>query len=133
MSLAAARAGLNTLLLTVDGLNVYRRLKDHVEGAFAMVQWPETINPRSDLEGDWQFQIPVLIGVPYSEPETADARLEAMLANTSGTVFYVLDNGRNLSSAVDSTTVVAVTDIGVFQANDTDFLGCRIVVDVLGS
>lgn len=133
MSLAAARAGLNTLLGTVDGINVYRRLKDHVEGALAMVQWPETINPRTDLEGDWQFQIPVLVAVPYSEPETADARLEALLANTSGTPFYVLDNGRNLSNTVDSTTVVTITDIGVFQANDTEFLGCRIIVDVLGS
>lgn len=133
MSLSAARAGLYTLLGTVDGINVYRRLKDHVEGAFAMVQWPETINPRTDLEGDWQFQIPVLVAVPYAEPEAADARLEALLANTSGTPFYVLDNGLNLSNTVDSTTVVSVIDIGVFQANDTDFLGCRIIVDVLGS
>jgi hypothetical protein len=133
MSLTAARAGLDAILSGIDGINVYRRLKDHVEGAFAMVQWPETINPRSDLEGDWQFQIPVLVAVPYSEPETADARLEALIANTSGSVFYALDNGGDLTSTVDSTAVMSIVDIGVFQANDSDFLGCRIIVDVLGS
>jgi hypothetical protein len=120
MSVTAARDGLEDILAST-GVNVYRRLTDVVDPPAAVIQWPE-----------WDYEIPVLICVSYADPDTADRTLEALLLNVSGTPLYALENGRSLSSAVDSTSVMSIGDFGTFEAQGITLFGCRVLVGVMG-
>jgi hypothetical protein len=132
MSITAARQGLATVLANT-GVNVYRRLTDVVDAPCAVVQWPESIDTRVVFgSGEWDYQVPVLIAVSYADPDAADKALEALLLNTSGTPLYALENGGNLSSGVDSTSVVSIGDFGTFEAQGITLFGCRVLVEVLG-
>jgi hypothetical protein len=132
MSVTAARDGLEDIL-ALTGVNVYRRLTDVVDPPAAVIQWPETINPRVVFgSGEWDYEIPVLICVSYADPDTADRTLEALLLNVSGTPLYALENGGSLSSAVDSTSVMSIADFGTFEAQGITLFGCRVLVGVMG-
>jgi hypothetical protein len=132
MSVTAARDGLEDILADT-GVNVYRRLTDVVDPPAAVIQWPETIATRVVFgSGEWDYEIPVLLCVSYADPDAADRALEALLLNTSGTPLYALENGGNLSSAVDSTSVLSIGDFGTFEAQGITLFGCRVLVGVLG-
>ena len=132
MSVTAARDGLETILADT-GVAIYRRLTDVVDPPAAVIQWPETINPRVVFgSGEWDYEIPVLLCVSYADPGAADRSLEALLLNELGTPLYALENGGNLSSSVDSTVVVSIGDFGTFEAQGITLFGCRVLVGVMG-
>jgi len=132
MSVTAARQGIADVLVDT-GVNVYRRLTDVAVPPCAIVQWPESINPRVVFgSGEWDYQVPVLIAVSYADPDAADSALEALLLNVAGTPLYALENGTNLAAGVDSTSVVSIGDFGTFEAQGITLFGCRVLVEVFG-
>jgi len=122
------RTSLHTALDAIAGLNVYDTPRDRFGTPCAMIVAPEIIEPLTFGPGGWTYVYQIRLYITRTDLDSAIDDLDPYLSSTGATSVLAALNGIS-----NNISVVQVRDIGNFVANDANYLGADVIVEVTTS
>ena len=133
-ALSSIRQGIGTNLGSISSLSVYNFMPDFLEPPCAVVGVMDLVQyDMSMSRGTDKYEIPVLVVVSRVDAQDSQDTLDGFLANTgSNSVKTAIESDVTLGGIVSTTRVVEARDYGVYNMNNTDYLACNFIVEILG-
>jgi len=134
VALSSIRQGIGTNLGSISTLSVYNFMPDFLEppcavvGVMDQIEYDSTMNRGTD-----KYQIPVLVIVSRVDAQDSQDTLDGFLANTgSSSVKQAIESDVTLGGVVSTVRVTEARDYGVYNMNNTDYLACNFIVEIIG-
>ena len=126
--LATHRSTLSVALDTIAGLNVYDTPRDRVGTPCAIVVAPESIEMITMGPGGYLFTWQIRLLVTRVDLDSAIDDLDPYIS-TTGTPSVIA----KLNSLNNQTTVTEIRDIGNYELDGVNYLGCDVIVEIVSS
>ena len=127
MSLLDVRAGIKTVLTTIQGLRVYDFQTDGPEVPAAIVGFPDTIDPHAVFGDGTDYVIPVGLLISRATDRSADTQMVELVE----AIVAALDDDPTLDGACDSANVIEVANFTYGDVGTTPVMVCEVRVQVM--
>lgn len=123
-ALDTIREDIASALNGVGGLTAYKRVPGQISAPAAVVA-PDSIEYSTDFDGGATYRLPVQLMVSLGDWESAQAALDPLVAHDGSAVEAI-----HAITSVE-VRVVAMEDYGLTSYANTDYLGARLIVEVI--
>ena len=132
-SLTDIRNGIKTNLANITSLSVYGYVPDSIEPPTAVIGVVDNVNYDSTMQrGADTYEIPIFLYVSRVDAQDSQETLDAYL-NSSGasSIKQQCESDLTLGGVASSVRVIEADNYGVYNVNNTDYLGVEFTVEVI--
>ena len=118
------RSALKTALAGASGLNTYATVPGSVHAPAAVIA-PESIEYDMDFDGGATYTLPIQFLADLTDWGTAQRKLDGYVAH-DGTAVAAINDATDIEARV-----IRMEDYALTTFADTNYLGCRLIVEVI--
>ena len=133
-SLTSIRNAIGTNLSNISSLTVYNYMPDSMEPPTAIVGVIETVTYDDTMQrGTDKYIIPIQLIVSRVDAQDSQETLDGYLASSgASSVKAQIESDTSLGGVVSTVRVTEARNYGVYNMNNTDYLGCEFMIEVVG-
>jgi hypothetical protein len=132
-SLTSIRTGLATNLSAITSLSIYSYVPDSIEPPTAVIGVVDSVNYDSTMQrGADTYEIPIFLYVSRVDAQDSQDTLDAYLASSgASSIKQQCESDLTLGGVASSVRVIEADNYGVYNVNNTDYLGVEFTVEVI--
>lgn len=132
-TLTSIRTGLATNLGNITSLSVYSYVPDSIEPPTAVIGVVDNVNYDSTMQrGADTYEIPIYLYVSRVDAQDSQDTLDSYLASSgASSIKQQCESDLTLGGVASSVRVIEADNYGVYNVNNTDYLGVEFTVEVI--
>jgi len=132
-TLTSIRTGLATNLANITSLSVYSYVPDSIEPPTAVIGLVDNVNYDSTMQrGADTYEIPIYLYVSRVDAQDSQDTLDSYLASSgASSIKQQCESDLTLGGVASSVRVIEADNYGVYNVNNTDYLGVEFTVEVI--